>query len=56
MAGKPERNGRVVEDLVHSIRAEAQQKVTGGNKVGTQSPGKLSIKNKRIALKMINYH
>eukprot|EP01083_Nonionella_stella_P255793 877472_1 len=33
-----ERNGRVADDLVHSIRMEVRKKSTSGNDVGTLSP------------------
>ncbi len=33
-----DRNGRVADDLVHSIKMELRKKATGGNEVGTMSP------------------
>ena len=33
-----ERNGRVADDLVHSIKMELKKKATSGNEVGTLSP------------------
>ena len=43
------RNGRVADNLVHAIRAEARQKVTGGNEAGAMSLGNLCTNKEKTA-------
>jgi len=41
---RADRNGRVADDLVHSIKLEIRKKVSSGNDVGTLSPSQQTIR------------